>query len=101
MGGFAFLRPKSTNSVPVIRPEGIVVTTSMSIWHKDTEAAPTFHVRSTDAEDIRRKLMGDLDRCMIAHLADTLEDDEGAQQYLANRNDPGLYEFYSRLRDLR
>lgn len=82
--------------VPVIRPEGITLTTSLGVWDQEVKLLPTFTCSSTCAEDIRRKHIHDLDITMLAYFQGRGFEKE-AQQYLANRNDPKLDAFYKTL----
>jgi hypothetical protein len=73
---------------PIIRPEGIVLTTALGLFNEEIEV-PTFVIRSTCAEDIRRKHMRDFDTNMLAYLVSCGHFDD-YEQYLRNRNDPSL-----------
>jgi hypothetical protein len=81
----------------VIRPEGIVVTTALSTSDKKADA-PLFTLASTDAEDVRNKLIRGFDRNMICYLHSKGFDAE-CKQYLDNRSDPELDNFFQELLD--
>jgi len=99
MGLFGFLpfvRRPQKNEQPVIRPEGITLTTALCVWNKPYEhdQVPHITISSTDAEDIRRRLIQSFDKTMLAWLSGDASRMGQAREYLANRQDPYLDEFF-------
>ncbi len=76
-------------------PEGITLTAGIGLANEriENERMPHFWRESTDAEEIRQRLMGDFDRTMLGYF-DGKKYRKEAIQYLANRNDPDLDNFY-------
>ena len=93
-----FVASKDETKEPVIGPKNFALTTGLCMWDKvlsgeECQQLPHFSIESTDAEEVRQRLISSFDRTMLGHL-DGLKARAAAIQYLANRNDPRLNDFY-------
>jgi len=75
-----------------------IYKTSMSVNTDvdDIPDPPSLTLRNTNIEEIRKQAIGYMDKTFICHMFSEERFDE-AEEYLRQRNDPNLDEFYKSL----